>query len=59
MKFLFWVFALLGLITYDGGRLARTAPSPATSRRAAAQQAQRAPVDVVTISEDGTPPPRK
>ena len=59
MKFLFWVFALLGLITYEGGRGARTAPSPSTGRQATNQQQQSRSADVVTISEDGTPLPRK
>jgi hypothetical protein len=53
MKFLFLILTLLGLITYGDPQRARTAPSPSTHSGAVT------PADIVTISEDGSPQPRR
>jgi hypothetical protein len=56
MKFLFWIFALLGLATYEGGPGSRTATPSSINAQLGVQPPQPTSVDTVMISDDGTPP---
>ena len=58
MRLLFLMLALLGLAGSSDLR-GRSAPGAARGRRPASHTVGTSPADVVTISDDGTPQPRR
>ena len=58
MRFLFLMLALLGLAG-SGDLRGRSVPSDTRGRRPIGHTVRISPADVVTISDDGTPQPRK
>jgi hypothetical protein len=60
MRFLFLIFALLGLVTFQGSQQSRTnSGASMAGQRSITHSSRPSSVETVTISDDGTPIPRR